>query len=72
MSYYIYAKQEKPVKKGLRLRPEIKIKLFRILTVFNFCLYLVGIAAGVDFETWLDVAQSCNFVALVYFMGVEV
>ena len=72
MIYYIYAKQEKPVKKGLRLKPVIKIKLFRILTGFNFCLYLVGIAAGVDFETWLDVAQSCNLVALAYFMGVEV
>lgn len=72
MSYYIYGKQEKPAKKRLRLKPAIKIKLFRILTTINFCLYIVGLASGVDFETWLDVVQCFNLIALSYFMGVEV
>lgn len=46
------------------------LKLLKVAIIALFALYLVGLARGIDYATWLDVAMGVNLATLAVLVGV--
>lgn len=47
------------------------LKLLKVAIIALFALYLVGLAHGVDFKTWIDLAMGADLAALAVLVGVN-
>lgn len=48
-----------------------KLKLLKVAIILLFALYLVGLANGIDFKVWIDLAMGADLAALAVLVGVN-
>lgn len=70
MNYYIYAKEEEK-KTRLKFKPKIKRIIYEFLTGTDLAIYIIGIALGVNFKTWIDISMIFILIAFSVFVALE-
>lgn len=72
MNYMIYGKTQRAQRKKLRLKPQIKIGFYKLLTGSIIALYLAGIILGIDYKNAVDIAVGADIAMFGLFNGIEI